>query len=193
MKKPRHLSKEERALWDKVAKTATPMEQRETALPVFDDAPVASPKVKRPVSSFSVGEKANPARPNDTLPGIADRLRAAPLNMDAKSFTKMKRGKLAPEARIDLHGMIVSEAHAELTGFILDAAADGKRLVLVITGKGRVRDDFGSIPARRGILRHQVPQWLALPPLRNLVLQVTPAHVRHGGEGAYYVYLRRSR
>jgi DNA-nicking Smr family endonuclease len=42
------------------------------------------------------------------------------------------------------------------------------------------------------VLRHQVPQWLRLPPLGNVVMQVTPAHIRHGGHGAYYVYLRRA-
>jgi len=194
MKRSRHLSREERALWEKIAKTTKPMEAEmdivgpEPAKPNFDF------KKRNPdIPQFSVGSDANVARANDTLPGIADRLRAAPLNMDAKSFGRMKRGKLSPEARIDLHGMTAAEAHLELREFILDASASQKRLVLVITGKGRVRDDFDAIPARMGVLRHQVPQWLALPPLRNAVLQVTPAHVRHGGDGAYYVYLRRGR
>jgi len=192
MKKSRHLSKEERALWEKVAKTATPMET-EIAKPIpSSPKPKVEVAKKAPtISPFSIGAKANGAKPNDTLPGIADRLRAAPLNMDAKSFGRMKRGKLSPEARIDLHGMTAAEAHLELREFILDARATQKRLVLVITGKGRIRDDFGAIPARMGVLRHQVPQWLALPPLRQAVLQVTPAHIRHGGEGAYYVYLKR--
>jgi len=63
--------------------------------------------------------------------------------------------------------------------------------VLVITGKGRDDDGPGPIPRRRGVLRHQVPQWLSRPPLGPAVLQVTPAHRKHGGEGALYVYLRR--
>jgi DNA-nicking Smr family endonuclease len=65
------------------------------------------------------------------------------------------------------------------------------RLVLVITGKGKAKSQPGPIPARVGVLRHQVPQWLRLAPLRPLVLHVEPAHRRHGGEGAYYVKLRR--
>jgi DNA-nicking Smr family endonuclease len=113
--------------------------------------------------------------------------------MDAKSFGRMKRGKLSPDARIDLHGMTVAQAHRELSEFLLDSHAIGKRLVLVITGKGKIKEDTGPIPARLGVLRHQVPQWLALAPLRTIVLQVTPAHIRHGGDGAYYVYLRRGR
>ena len=111
--------------------------------------------------------------------------------MDAKVFGKMTRGKLAPEARIDLHGMTLAQAHPELIRFILNAHAAGMRLVLVITGKGKHKDDFGPIPQRMGALRHSVPQWLRLPPLGPVVLQVSEAHLRHGGSGAYYIYLRR--
>jgi DNA-nicking Smr family endonuclease len=111
--------------------------------------------------------------------------------MDAKTHGKMTRGKLAPEARIDLHGMTLAEAHPELIRFILNAQAQGLRLVLVITGKGKRRDDPGPIPQRVGALRHQVPHWLRLPPLGPAVLQISEAHLKHGGAGAYYVYLRR--
>ncbi len=113
--------------------------------------------------------------------------------MDRKSFTNLKRGKLKPEARIDLHGLTLAQAHPALNRFILDSHAQGRRLVLVITGKGKTERDNGPIPVRRGILRHQVPHWLDTPPLSQVVLQVAEAHLKHGGEGAYYVYLRRHR
>ena len=67
------------------------------------------------------------------------------------------------------------------------------RHVLVITGKGKRGLDDGPIPQRQGVLRHQVPHWLRLPPLGAAVMQVTEAHLKHGGSGAYYVYLRRGR
>jgi hypothetical protein len=69
------------------------------------------------------------------------------------------------------------------------------RLLLVITGKGRGgdREDYGPIPIRRGVLKQQVPGWLTAPPLGPLVLEIREAHQRHGGGGAYYVYLRRPR
>jgi DNA-nicking Smr family endonuclease len=118
-------------------------------------------------------------------------LTEAPLRMDAGTHARMQRGKLAPESRIDLHGLTLAEAHPDLVHFILNAHAAGLRLVLVITGKGKLRDDHGPIPQRMGALRHQVPQWLRLPPLGPVVLQVTEAHLKHGGSGAYYVYLRR--
>jgi DNA-nicking Smr family endonuclease len=194
MRRPRHVSSEERALWDRVADTAQALDPvRSVDLPAAlaqKPKPVISPD---PLPRFNVGQKVDHTRRNDVLPGIADRLSRAPLNMDNKAFGKMKRGKLKPEARIDLHGMTMDQAHPELMGFILNSQAMGRRLVLVITGKGKLRDEGGPMPARHGILRHQVPQWMALPPISQAILQVTPAHLTHGGHGAYYVYLRRIR
>lgn len=196
MRKPRHLSSEERTLWDRVAERAKPLGPKEAAplpapqKPDIQQRPVAP---QLPLPDFRVGQRVSPARPHDLMRPLVDRLTAAPVNMDNKSFTKMKRGKIQPEARIDLHGMTLAEAHPELQSFILGSQAMGRRLVLVITGKGKDRDNGGPIPTRHGVLRHQVPQWLALPPLRQAILQITPAHLKHGGHGAYYVYLRRNR
>ena len=111
--------------------------------------------------------------------------------MDAKTHGKMTRGKITPEARLDLHGMTLSEAHPELIRFVLNAQSAGMRLVLVITGKGKQGRDTGPIPQRMGALRHHVPQWLRLLPLQPAVLQIAESHLKHGGSGAYYVYLRR--
>lgn len=155
-----------------------------------------------PVSEFSkrlppfrVGDHARPPRltSHDLTPSISQRLGEMPVAMDRKAFGRMKKGKLVPEARIDLHGMTQAQAHPALTRFIHETHARQLRLVLVITGKGKDRDEPGPMPVPRGILKHQVPQWLASGVLGFLVLQVTEAHLRHGGNGAYYVYLRRHR
>ncbi len=199
MRRPRNLSAEERALWDMVARRAKPLDPSPRNLATSSsDAPIAKPQARRrpdldPVKPFQIGQKTDPARPHDLMSPLHDRLTKAPVQMDSRAYTRMTRGKLDPEGRIDLHGMVLSEAHPALVSFILMAHAGGKRLVLVITGKGKPRDDGGPIPVRQGVLRHQVPQWLALPPLSHVVMQVVPAHLKHGGHGAYYVYLRRSR
>ncbi|WP_375279552.1 Smr/MutS family protein [Pseudooctadecabacter sp.] len=195
MKRPRHLSTEERALWDLVAKRAEPLEKpRAKAVRPSPKMPdVKGTPQPRSIPSFKVGERVDHSADHDLLPSLGQQLRAAPVQMDQKAYGRLRRGKLKPEARIDLHGMTLAQAHPALTGFILRSASMGHRLVLVITGKGKNRDDGGPIPTKFGVLRHQVPQWLAMAPLSGLVLQVTEAHIRHGGGGAYYVYLRRGR
>ncbi|GKY86440.1 Smr/MutS family protein [Sinisalibacter aestuarii] len=192
-RKPRNLRPEEAELWKKVIEKADPLHPKR--LPGVETSVLAQPKSpKVPVPRFRLGETAKPAPPlHDLAPGISDHLANQPLSMDRKRFTKLKKGRITPDARIDLHGLTIAQAHPALTGFILDAVAQGHRLVLVITGKGKSKPDHGPIPERHGVLRHQVPHWLHTPPLKPHILQVAEAHIRHGGQGAYYVYLRRAR
>jgi DNA-nicking Smr family endonuclease len=192
----RRLTPEEIDLWHRVvgqterlhptARTAT------TPRPLPKPKPVKSPLSR--IKGFTLGQNALP-RPtgHDPKPVLVDHFAGAPLRMDKKAFAQMKRGKLRPEARIDLHGMTLDRAQPALVRFILSAQASGKRLVLVITGKGKQADRPGPIPVPYGVLKHQVPHWLSIPPLAQAVLQINPAHVSHGGDGALYVYLRRGR
>ncbi len=190
----RKLRPEEVELWRKVADTAHRLHP--------DRPSAANPKPKpKPEKTLQMRlpEFAPPARTSgsatayDLAPTPAEGLARAPLKMDKKTFGKLKRGKMTPEGKLDLHGMTLDRAHPALAGFILRAHGQGKRLVLVVTGKGKSGHDHGPIPRRIGVLRHQVPQWLSLSPLRDVVLQVSEAHGSHGGGGAYYVYLKRQR
>ena len=182
MRRPRHLSSEERDLWDHVTRRDAPLAKprvKPMNVPPPRVPEVAAPVVPDPIRPFSVGEKADHRRSNDLLPGLAEGMGRAPVRMDAKAFGKLKKGKLVPDGRIDLHGMTLDQAHPALVSFVLNSHAMGRRLVLVITGKGKVRDDFAPMPVRQGILRHQVPQWLSLLPLKPLVLQRRTTSVFH--------------
>jgi DNA-nicking Smr family endonuclease len=124
---------------------------------------------------------------------------APPLSdLDRRKARKVGTGKVEIEGRIDLHGMRQAEAHAALRRFLLRGYAEGRRWVLVITGKGaplrRCEDDAGLVSVRddeRGVLKRNVPRWLDEPELRAIVIGFTAAAIRHGGEGALYVQLRR--
>lgn len=103
---------------------------------------------------------------------------------------------MAPEARIDLHGMTADRAHRALIGFILQSHSAGRRCVLVITGKGTGRplgpEHGWRDTSRAGVLKSMTPDWLRQPPIGALVVGQFPAHRRHGGDGALYVYLRKN-
>lgn len=190
----RKLTNDEIALWRKVAERAERLHPVgiKTALILPKPKPVKSPSLR--FENFEVGQAARRAPLVHNLkPSLTDHLAAAPIQMDRKAYGRMKRGKLRPEGRIDLHGMTLDHAHPVLVRFILSAQASGKRLVLVITGKGRQGTDDGPIPAPRGILRNQLPHWLSSPPLAQAVMQLSGAHISHGGGGAFYVYLRKGR
>lgn len=194
-RKPR---KDELDLWSQVAQTARarPTSARMPDIakppPGFQHKTADAPPDTRLQTSFKLTGRAGKMA-HDLVPAVTEQLSGQPVSMDRKRFRTMQRGKLKPDGRIDLHGMTLDRAHTALTRFILSAQASNKRLLLVITGKGKHRDEGGPIPVRYGVLRHQVPEWLRMPPLSTAVLQITQAHVSHGGEGAYYVYLRKAR
>jgi DNA-nicking Smr family endonuclease len=109
-----------------------------------------------------------------------------PGGVDGATLSRLKRGRIEIDARIDLHGMDQRSAFATLLGFVDTASRQGRRALLVITGKG---------PAAQGggVLRRNVPGWLMASPVSGRILAIEPAHLRHGGEGAFYVLLRRKR
>ena len=107
----------------------------------------------------------------------------------------MRRGDVAIDARLDLHGLTQAEAHSRLLRFVSIAVAQKLRVLLVITGKGsRSGRDGGRENNREtGVLRRNLPHWLKQSGMSANILAITPAHPRHGGSGAYYVALRRAR
>jgi DNA-nicking Smr family endonuclease len=111
-------------------------------------------------------------------PPIFPETPAAPIGGHVEA--RARRGRAEVEGRLDLHGLTHASAYRALLRFLLEAQADGKRLVLVITGKG-------------GVLRNSLPLWLGQEELKALVAGVSEAHASHGGSGAFYVALRRGR
>jgi len=187
----RRPNADELALWRQVAETTRPMKRK--ARLRFPEKPAAeraeTPSDTKLIAPFTVGELSNPG----TAAPRAMETREPAVRMDRKAFGKLKRGKLKPEAKLDLHGMTLDRARGATTTFLLRAFGDGLRLVLIVTGKGKRSHDLDVIPERQGVLRHHLPHWLSAPPLAQMVLQVSEAHGRHGGDGAFYVYLRRQR
>ncbi len=182
------LAPEDLALWQKATAAARPLhpEQQPPGAPAAPP-PRATAPLRRaetaipPGPAFRIGAAAPPPKVYAPPPAAV----CAPLAMDKRLHARMRRGRVMPEARLDLHGHRLDTAHGALLRFVSNAHARGHRLVLVITGKGRADG--------AGALRRQVPLWLGQPPLAAMVLQLREAHASHGGAGAFYLYLRRRR
>ena len=182
MKGKGKLSTEDRILWGKVARSTRPMPGRLEELAEFEEIfvePAPESKGISSASSVPVGDSAETQATQKKPGGIHH-----PLEKPVKR--KLSRGHLALEARIDLHGMIQSEAHGILLDFLLRAHDRGLRHVLVITGKGR---SMGS----DGALKRSVPLWFSKPEFRFLISSYETAARQHGGDGALYVRLSRGR
>jgi DNA-nicking Smr family endonuclease len=175
----RALTADEHALWSSVTRSIAPLPRarlpREAAP---EETPADGAKPAPPPSSPAPAPRAPPPR----APALAP--------FDRRLKQRLARGREALDDTIDLHGLTQAQAHAALVRFLRAASAADARLVLVITGKGARGDDFA---ADRGVLRRQVPLWLRSRELRDYVIGFDAAHAAHGGDGALYVRVRRSR
>ena len=190
--KGKKLSSEDLKLWDKVTGSTKPLDKKK---PVVHDTPPKKNKLRSVIKPQRVSPKIKTLSQSANEPFQKQVIleNSQKVKMDMKAFTKLKKGKLEPEDTLDLHGMTLETAFPALSSFISRAHSTQKRLVLVITGKGKNTDPGYAVPQRNGVLRSQVPIWLKEPRLSSLVLQIERAHHRHGGLGAFYIYLRRNR
>ena len=195
----RRLTDEERKLWRAVTKDAkpiarrpaegleTPREEERAALPVQPQS--LAPLRAHPVPS---PKPASPHRAAEPPPLTG---------LDRRTSQKLARGQMEVEATLDLHGHSQEAAHQALIGFVSRSRSRGLRCILVITGKGASPyarhtlhgSTFYEVPERQGVLRSAVPRWLNEADFRAHVSGFQPAHPKHGGGGAFYIWLRRKR
>jgi DNA-nicking Smr family endonuclease len=192
----RALTAEEADLWTFAMRDARALARRERARRnTACSEPEGDGVAFQPSPPTMLPPQPPPAKPKP-FAGLAPTPPAKPpiASFEEKDRRRISKNPELIDARLDLHGMRQREAHGALRSFLLNAASRGYKHVLVITGKGvsaeRQRDHFLE---ERGVLRRLVPQWLSEPEMRNLVVSYTASHVRHGGDGALYVKLRRMR
>jgi DNA-nicking Smr family endonuclease len=119
---------------------------------------------------------------------------SGPSGVNGATQDRLRKGLVEPDAKIDLHGMTQGAAHRTLFTWLNTAHRKRHRLVLVVTGKGNPKNDETApwMASSHGVLKQMVPRWLNEPELAGLIADVRPAHVKHGGGGALYVYLRKA-
>ncbi len=196
----RRLSPDEAALWARVASTVKPLGP---AIPHRDgegDQPQADGGTGEPIGGLAKARQAAgaptpplrgspPPRPGEERkPRTLDRH-----GLDASWDRKLAQGIVQPDFTLDLHGHSLDAAHTRLDHGLALAQAQGARVVLLITGRSRASDDHAGRGERRGAIRAKFLDWLAAGSHASRIAAVRPAHPRHGGAGAVYIVLKRSR
>ena len=195
-KTPKSVSQEDLEVWEKIT-----IQLKRNKPEVLIKKNISGLKIKKSSKSlpkapelkpFIIGEKVL-KKEKIILPNFHEDNKINSPNMDKKNFKKLVKGKMEIEGTIDLHGLTADQAKIKLITFINHSYSLGKRLIIVITGKGKHKgfDEFQR--PINGVLRQNLPEWLSGPSVSNKVLQVTQAQPKHGGAGAFYVYLRRQR
>ena len=188
---PRRLAPEETALWKKVAATVKPLPQAKAPL-----VPTAPPTVSPPKPTpRNIAAPAAAPRSATKLPPPRRTHQAATL--DGHWDRRLRKGLVRPDLSIDLHGHTLASAQILLDEAIGRGLMRGARVLLVVAGRLRPGADrlpqMHGDPRPRGAIRASLPDWLAYSPYADQIVALRPAHVSHGGAGAVYVILRRSR
>lgn len=180
----RKIHPNELALWRAAMKSTRPLESR-----ITDKVDTEPKKHAQAAPSSRV---ALPKPQAVTLAAPSARAIAA---IEVKLLRAIRRGTVPIEARLDLHGLTQASAHERVERFLSHAQARGHRVVLVVTGKGtrEAEQALSGERSERGVLRKLLPRWLALAPMRESIVGLSPAAPRHGGDGALYIQIRRRR
>jgi len=113
--------------------------------------------------------------------------------IDKSTLNKFKQEAFRVEAVLDLHGLTEDEAFVKVDEFIPQCYNQGKRCIIIITGKGQTIRENDDIFTPKGILKRQVPQWLNMPRLRAMILVYKHPSEKLGGSGALYILLKRNK
>ncbi|GLK49401.1 DNA mismatch repair protein MutS [Brevundimonas intermedia] len=180
------LTPEDRRIWSRITGTvAAPRSRKPARVTPGAEAPahlVVTPTERpRPLAKPSPARTAAVAKPTEPRP-VGNRTKPAPEDLEPRRKQRLSRERDPIEARIDLHGFGRFEAEDQLRAFLTSCQARGMRAVLVITGQGRLGG---------GVIRASFGEWMQAPGLRSVVSGFTVAHQRHGGNGAFYVTLKR--
>ncbi|MBV7258197.1 Smr/MutS family protein [Erythrobacter crassostreae] len=193
MSAPRGLSVEEQTAWVKLAESVTPMAGRK--LPSRPKGAAASDPAPVKTAPKPVAPKRPKPAPGATRPPAAlapPRRRHFSSELDSHWNRKLKAGQLAPDYTLDLHGHTLDTAYGRIISGIDQARAMDARLVLVIAGRERPVDPADR-SSKRGAIRAKMLDWLAASHHADSIAAVRRAHIRHGGEGALYLVLKRRR
>ena len=185
-KKPAPEPGDDARLWRAVTADIAPLKRQRPAPEPKPAAPAPPGKAPAKPAKAAAKPAESPSPPRPRPPELPPLEPGRGAGIDKRTAQRLRRGQLAIEARLDLHGLTQAEAHRRLDNFLAEAFDSGVRNALIITGKGRISE-------QGGILRRMVPRWLAQPPNRARVIAVNEAQPKHGGAGALYVLVKRKR
>ncbi len=184
MTKRKSLSKADQRIWDHVRASVEPIEGRVSPTTDELDAWLEENTTPRAGNHLYDPPKAVSTSLKKIVPiyGVEGMMRS--------KQRALTRGQLEPTARIDLHGDRLETARERFERFVKTSAQDRHKIILVVTGKGgQVRQsDFGLQVS--GVIKRAFPEWVRAPEMSKLIAHFCPSHKKHGGEGAFYIFIR---
>lgn len=196
MRPPRGLSIGEQAAWAHLAASVKPLPGKKRPSPPRNgegDQPkvgggASKAGVPAPPGKFVKPAKVVPRPP--AKPRVPPPAPAPDPGLDSHWDRRVKGGRLEPDLTLDLHGHTLDTAYDRIMTALDQARAMQARVVLVVAGRERPVDPADRM-TKRGAIRAKLLDWLAASRHADAITAVRRAHIRHGGEGALYLILKR--
>lgn len=189
MRLPRGLTAGEQAAWAHLAASVKPLPGKKRPTPPAKRE-AEQPKVAGGASPAAPSAKPKSAPKQRRTPPAPSPPPAIPGALDSHWERRMKGGRLDPDLTLDLHGHTLDTAYDRIMAGLDQARMMDARVVLVIAGRERPVDPADRME-RRGAIRAKLLDWLAASRHAGAIAAVRRAHIRHGGEGALYLILKR--
>ncbi len=199
MRAPRGLSAGEQTAWAHLASSVKPLAGKRRPDPPRigeGDQPKAGggasePKPLAPAKPVKpIGKPRAPLHPR-AAPAGSPPLKGEDKGLDSHWDRRVKGGRLEPDLTLDLHGHTLDTAYDRIMAGLDQARMMGARVVLVVAGRERPVDPADRM-VKRGAIRAKMLDWLAASRHGSAISAVRRAHIRHGGEGALYLILKRN-
>lgn len=201
MRAPRGLSIGEQAAWAHLAASVKPLPGKRRPDPparvetdrvqgdgrtAADVVPGIAARAAKADAKFPTGKRHAPVG----QPAFSPPPPIGKEGLDSHWDRRVKGGRIEPDLTLDLHGHTLDSAYDRVMTALDQARSMGARVVLVVAGRERPVDPADRSQAR-GAIRAKLLDWLAASRHAGAITAVRRAHIRHGGEGALYLFLRR--
>ena len=101
------------------------------------------------------------------------------------------------DKKIDFHGKSLLDSQEQFGHTIIESYNNGKRCLLFVTGKGLFKsknyEESDKPKLYHGIIRSSFVEWANSKKFSKYILSFEQASIEHGGDGAFYVYLRKNK
>jgi DNA-nicking Smr family endonuclease len=144
--------------------------------------------IKKNANTNLTTEKENKSKTNKDYI-IQNTIQTSPLNK------KLKKGKIPIDKKVDFHGLSVELAKIKFLKTIDSCFYSNKRCILFITGKGINKNNFEGLHNKlyEGKIRNEILNWANQKNVVSKILNISLAGYSHGGDGAFFVYLRKNK
>ena len=109
-------------------------------------------------------------------------------------YLDQKKISIPKTRKIDLHGLSLDEANKKIKILVDKYFVEGVEKIIIITGKGLRSKTIDNpyVSKNLNILKNSVPDYInANSKIKNKIKSISKAEIKDGGEGAFYIFLKK--